>query len=211
MMGVLFVSFSFCHFFPLLPRSVGLFCRPVVQTGNLFCWNCAEDNLVFVFSHPKTPSIHVFLSSFWHILCYSFSPVVLQRKTQIFPVESCHLQPVPYYDFYSLTLRIMFSFPFRKVPVQMVRPLVRLLTHWDTLVLPGVGLNVNLNTRGANSVTAYLHIQAHKEHQSAILAPALFSLQTEVEPGTGTGAWEKDQRRLLHCVLWGWLLLTLLG
>lgn len=104
-----------------------------------------------------------------------------------------------------------FHFPSVKSQFKWFAPLVRLLTHWDTLVLPGVGLNVNLNTRGANSVTASLHVQAHKEHQSAIRAPALFSLQKEVEPGTGTGAWEKDQRRLLHCVLWGWLLLTLLG
>lgn len=101
--GSTFFKFFFLSFFPPSSEICGTVMQASCPNGEPFCWNCAEDNLVFVFPHPKTPSIHVFLSSFWHIFFYSFSPVVLQRKTQIFPVQACHLQTVPYYDFYSLT------------------------------------------------------------------------------------------------------------
>lgn len=72
--------FFFSLFFPP-PRFVGMFCRPVVQMGN-FCWNCAEDNLGFLFLSfffSKDTQISIVSLHFWHIFCSCFSPVVLQR------------------------------------------------------------------------------------------------------------------------------------
>lgn len=94
------VSFDgspFFFFFFILLRDVWeMFCRPVVQTGNLFCWNFAEDNLVvlfFVFISPQDTQhlyfSHLVFDILWGFLffmfcCSRFSSVVLQRKRQIF-------------------------------------------------------------------------------------------------------------------------------
>ncbi|KAI9532079.1 hypothetical protein NQZ68_034967 [Dissostichus eleginoides] len=65
------------------------------------------------------------------------------------------------------------------------------------LVIPDVGLNVNLNTQGAKSVTAYL--QAERASVSH-LAPALFSSK-EVNLGTGTRGLRGQKPRDASCTV----------
>lgn len=72
--GSPFFRFFVSFFFPL-PRCMGMFCKSFSQNGEPFLWNFAEDDCCFYFFFlPKTPSICIFLSSFfWHI----FAPVSL--------------------------------------------------------------------------------------------------------------------------------------
>lgn len=89
-----------------------------------------------------------------------------------------------------------------QIPVRSGLPLVCLLIHFlhkAPLLFPDVGLNVNLNTRGAKSLTAYFHVQAQRA-SVCHLAPALFSSK-EVKPWHWDPGLREQKTRDVSCTV----------
>lgn len=90
--GSLFSFFLLFSFFSP-PRCVGMFCRPVVQTGNLFV-GILQRIIFFCFSSLRHLAFVFFLSSFLPYFLLLFLACGIAKEETDLPVESCHLQPV---------------------------------------------------------------------------------------------------------------------
>lgn len=156
---------------------------------------------LFYFFLPKTPSICIFLSSFlaYFLLLFLFCGIA-NEETDLH---------VAYYDSSLYSLNFIFhSPPFSvRVPGQHRLSLVSLLAHFDTKPcwsFPDVGLNVNLRSQ------EWSCLHSGTKSISLPFGPCTFFLQRGQTLALGPERTE-GQRRLLHCVLWGRFLLTLLG
>lgn len=175
----------FLLFFFRPQRCVGMFCRPVVQTGNLFVGILQK--IIFFFL-PKTGSICIFLSSFlaYFLLPFLFCGIAKEETDLL--VKPLHLQPVAYFNFFVWLTKPCFHFPSVKSQFKVVCLLVSLLTHFDAKSPFG------LSWRGTECKPEHTRSQeciCLQAQRASVchLAPALFSSK-EVNPGTGTRAWE---------------------
>lgn len=189
-------SLLFFLFFFLL-HLLECFAGQSSKRGTFFFFFAEE---IIIFSPiQKETQLFYFLFNFWMI----FAPVSLpwyckdrdRSSRGLLPPSACCIL-----SFLCLSHKIMSSFSICQVPVQSGLLLISLPTHFDSmpfLVIPDVGLNVNLNTQGAKSVTAYL--QAERAPVSH-LAPALFSSK-EVNLGTGTRGLRGQKPRDASCTV----------
>lgn len=131
------------------------------------------------------------------------------------PVESRHPQPVMYYCFFLI--HEMIGFASVKPQIISLRPELvcwLILTQSPFWAFLTTGLNVNVNTWGAKSVTAYIHPQAQR---AAVchLAPALLFfllLSKEANLALGSGPFEnRPETSPALCSLSSFLLTLLDG
>lgn len=183
-----FIFLFFSLFFPP-PRCVGMFCRPVVQTGNLFVGILQRIILCCFFSSPRHPAVVFFSPRFCHIFLLPLLFCGIAKEETDLPVKSCNLQPVAYYDFFVWLTKSYFHFPSVKSQFRVVCPslVCSLILTQSPFGLSWRGTECKPeHTR--NQECNCLHVQAQRA-SVCHLAPALFSSK-EVNPGTGTRAWE---------------------
>lgn len=200
-MGVRFLSCDFILFFP--PPSC--FAGQSSKQGAF-----AEDNLVF--SLLKTPSICISqcLAYFVHAIRRRW----YYKEREIFLWKSSNRlrSMISRCDTWNCIF-ISSSRPSSKWSAPLI---FFFLSFFDTKpmwLLPDMGLNVNVNAWGTKSITTSHHKQKQRASvwhfgPCTFCPPKRWTNPPALGPGPKrTGA----QRRLLHCVLWGGFLLTLLG
>lgn len=204
-MGVRFLSCDFFLFFP----TPSCFAGQSSKQGAF-----AEDNLVFFPSsrHPAFvfPSVWLLFST-----CFVVGGITKEERS------SCgNLQMVCVPWFLSVIHGVVFLFLLRHVPAQRGLPpfpclFLTFLWHKAHVVASWYGTECK-RERMRNQEHNNLASQTETESVSLTLRPLHFLSSKEVNrpphralgPGPErTGA----RRRLLHCVLWGGFLLTLLG
>lgn len=132
------------------PRCVGMFCRPVRQMGN-------RSVGILQRIHPPPPIRYPQFSLFVFAIFF-YSGFSCERRDGS-SVEPCRIGPVVISLFDSQN----HISPSCQVPV--VCPSLVYQLVFDTtalLVILDTGLNVNLNTQRAKSITAFIHLQAQR-------------------------------------------------
>lgn len=209
-----FFLFLFLFVFSSSKICGNVFAGQSSKMGN-FCWKCAEDNLgswfCFVF-FLQDRQISISLLIFSRFFCAPVS-LLWHCKGGILPPSTCCIL---WYFFLFGSLNHFFHVSSVKSQFKVVcpSPPVRLLIHFHTK--PPFAFS----WRGTECKPEHTRSQESncllsRSGTKSISLP--FGLCTFCPPKRWTLALgpgperTEDERRLLHCVLWGWFLLTLLG